>query len=652
MLNLKYIVLFLLSILAINASSKKDIGKIITKADQIYNENPAQSYALYETAEREAISSENHSFDGEIHFGKARYLVLIAKYDAAMVELNKAILLFQENDNLESLASVYSVKSILLDRLGESQGAHEILLQALEIDKELKDTSGLLARYANLALDYYGFEQPDSLLFCLKEMESILNPAYSSSYYYYYQNWGLYFTLTNDFSRAKQQFYLALEVAESEKMTDSKATILMSLAEAHRKNGELKLAEKFALESYQFSEMNNLNYESSEALLELITIYEKQNNYAKAYEYQKKWVRLDKEINDAERQQKARIIESQLEIVEKEKEIALGEAALQAEKLESQTVRTRNAWLVAIVIIIIILLIFTAYIYSKTRKLNFEIQKQKEQIELKSLSLEDALMSIEDSLNYSQLIQASMHPDVDQLNSSFSDYFVLNKPKDIVSGDFYWIHNYNDGLIFAVGDCTGHGVPGAMVSMVCQEALNKVIKEKGVLDPALILDEVSIIIASTFDNSKQNLNDGMDIALCNISKSEIQFAGAHNPLWIIRHDEVPNSESFGTILNGVSIIILKGDNQAIGRNENPKPFKNQRIVVKPNDEIFLFSDGYVDQFGGEKGKKFKTSKLKELLCSLNGLDAADQKKQLDARFEEWKGALEQVDDVCIMGLKI
>ena len=134
---MKYIVLFLLSIAAITASSKKDIGKIISKADRIYNENPAQSFALYETAEREAKSSGNHKYDGEIHFGKGRYLVLIAKYVAAIVELIKAILLFQENDNLESLASVYSIKSILLDRLGESQGAHEILLQALEIDKEL-----------------------------------------------------------------------------------------------------------------------------------------------------------------------------------------------------------------------------------------------------------------------------------------------------------------------------------------------------------------------------------------------------------------------------------------------------------------------------------------------------------------------------------
>ena len=647
-LPIKIVLFFLLAIPFQGLS--KDIGKILDKADAKYSESPAESFALLEAAEKEAESTNNHKFDGDIYYGKARYYLLIANYDASILELNEAILIFENENDLHMLSASYSLKSILLERLGEGQKAHNYLLQALKFDRQIGEDSGIRGTLSNLTLDYYHMNMPDSMKICLEELEQYQEEP--EGYYYYYQNWGLYFLLIEDYDRSIQQFELAREVSEKQKMTDSKATILMELGRANRLKGNYSKAEEFALESYTFSQTNNLSFETLEALEELILIKEAQNDFKGAFGWLRKWIRVDKEINDLERIQKVKTIESQLEIVQKEKLIAEGEAALQAEKLSGEKARSRNIWLAGIVVIIVLLLGFTVFIYQKTKTLNKEIIEQKEIVELKSLKLEDALDSLEDSLQYSKLIQSSMLPPKDILTDFFEDSFILFKPKDIVSGDFYWFHKMQKTLIFAVGDCTGHGVPGAMVSMVCNEALNKVIKEKGITQPAKILDEVRELVINTFKNKGKDLNDGMDIAICKIDGLNLEFSGAQNPVWIYRKSEHEMTPGQNESIQNYNLKIVKGDKQPIGKYLNPKPFTNHKIQLKKDDEIYLFSDGFVDQFGGEKGKKFKSSNLKMLIAKHTSLNFESQEKEIDLAFNNWMGELEQVDDVCMIGVKV
>lgn len=625
---------------------------MITKADLLYDESPAQAFSLYEAAEREANQSANHDFDGKIFLGKARYNLLVAKYDAANANLSEAILFFEANGDKTGLSSALSLKSILFQRIGDEKGAHSLLLKTIEIDKELGDSGALILDYGNLSLDFYRYEMPDSMKYCLEELEKYQDDAGDYEDYYYFQNWGMYFQLIKDYNRALQQYDTALKIAEKNKMTDSRATILMMKAQAYRLKKDLKKAHAFAEESYLFSEENNLIYESAEALQEWIQIKREQKDFKGAFELQEKWVKVSNEINDLERVQRVNAIEAQLEIAEQEKIIAQGEAELQAEKLASEKVRTKNAWLVGVVILIIVLLIFTAYIYGKTKKLNGTIKRQKEEVELKSLRLEDALTSIEDSLEYSKLIQSSMLPPLDSLFPTFKDAFVLYKPKDIVSGDFYWIHKTEKFTVFAVGDCTGHGVPGAMVSMVCHEALNKAVKEKGISTPGLILDDVREMVITTFAQNSTNLNDGMDIAICKIENNQLEFAGAQNPVWIVRNDTIKLTPGFNCEQIGAKqLISAKGDKQPVGRYSNKSPFETHSIQLESGDSIYLFSDGFVDQFGGEKGKKYKASNFKELIASISDDELSYQEASLNSAFENWRGSLEQVDDVCIMGVK-
>lgn len=297
--------------------------------------------------------------------------------------------------------------------------------------------------------------------------------------------------------------------------------------------------------------------------------------------------------------------------------------------------------------------ILAFYIYrglKKNKQASKIIEDQKRIVEEKNTE-------ILDSISYAKRIQNAILPSSRLVKEYFKDSFILYKPKDIVAGDFYWMEVLSqkqsvgsmqlatteklpaaDLVLIAAADCTGHGVPGALVSVVCHNALNRSVREYGVVDPGKILDKTKDLVISEFEKSEEEVLDGMDISLCvlNLKTKELNWAGANNPLYIIRNNE---------------LIDVKPDKQPIGKFELAKPFTTHSIKLQPNDCIYIFTDGYQDQFGGENAKKFKASKFKELLLSVNASNMEDQHKLIDKAFYDWKGELEQVDDVCIIGIR-
>ena len=254
--------------------SQQDIRKILDKASDVYDENPAESFEMCERAEREAESSGDHQFDGSIALCKSRYLILIASFDEASSELNKAIIFFQEKDDQSNLAVALSLKSLLLSKMGDLEAAHVMLLQVLDINRSTENKHGTINTLLNLSLDYKRFGQADSMRMRLEELSELTDDFAPYDYYYYYQNWGSYYLLIKDYKRAIQQFDSALKVAEEEKITDAKATCLMFLSQANRLAGNLQKADEYAEESYTFSQENNLVYETYEALVEWIAAKE------------------------------------------------------------------------------------------------------------------------------------------------------------------------------------------------------------------------------------------------------------------------------------------------------------------------------------------------------------------------------------------
>lgn len=270
-----------------------------------------------------------------------------------------------------------------------------------------------------------------------------------------------------------------------------------------------------------------------------------------------------------------------------------------------------------------------------------EVVEQKQQIEHQKGELESAYKDIKDSIHYAQRIQEAIMPDEDGIHSLFADSFIYFQPRDIVSGDFYWFHETSGKIFIACVDCTGHGVPGALMSMVGTTLLNQIVGEKKISSPDTILDELHIGVRHALkQDTGGETRDGMDIAVCVIDKKTdmLQYAGANRAFWLIRNGALTEIKA--------DKFPIAGDQQ-----EDLRHFTAHTVKLENNDCIYLSTDGYADQFGGEKGKKFMVKRFQQLLLSLNGKTMAEQKTLLEKNFVDWKGNLEQVDDVLVMGFR-
>jgi ligand-binding sensor domain-containing protein/serine phosphatase RsbU (regulator of sigma subunit) len=281
-------------------------------------------------------------------------------------------------------------------------------------------------------------------------------------------------------------------------------------------------------------------------------------------------------------------------------------------------------------------------------------ERTKEVVEQKEIILEKN-KELMDSINYAKGIQDSILPTTSFIEENAPNSFVLFKPKDIVSGDFYWMERYDDTIYCAVVDCTGHGVPGAFVSMVGANGLHRTVNEYGLRMPNEMLDKLAILVERTFKERK----DGMDLALCAIKlkTKEVQFSGANNPLYIIRNGHTPLLTDSETVEPNkenqhIKLFDLKGTRQPVGKFEHRKPFEVTTCQLQTGDKLYMFTDGYADQFGGPKGKKFKYSTFKKLLMEIYASDMKTQHNIIDKVFEDWRIDHEQIDDVCVIGIEI
>jgi serine phosphatase RsbU (regulator of sigma subunit) len=347
-------------------------------------------------------------------------------------------------------------------------------------------------------------------------------------------------------------------------------------------------------------------------------------NTAAAFDYYKLYISYKDSIDNTDHAR----VQTELELnynYDKEKErIRL----LQEKKEERATII-----LYSVVGVLFLILVFSFLLYKRWKY----AQQQQAIIEEKNELVQQKNDEILDSINYAKRIQTAILPSSEQISALFPNHFVTFFPKDIVAGDFYWIEETPNHIFIAGADCTGHGVPGAMMSVVCHNALNRSVKEFQLTMPGEILDKTREIIIDELSKSEQQVKDGMDISLCVIDrqKKEMRWAGANNPLWVYRTDKKELEE-------------WKGDKQPIGSHWDLQPFTSHAIAIHPNDRFYLFSDGYVDQFGGPHGKKLMSKVFKQLILDSAHMDLASQRHYLETYFNDWKGDLPQVDDVCVI----
>ncbi len=475
----------------------------------------------------------------------------------------------------------------------------------------------------------------------------------------------------NNNTEALKYYKLALSLAEELNDIRGKTLTLEHLGWFYKSISDYKNAEKHFLLLENISEQSKLDLRLQNACYGLTEVYKSTNRIQLAFSYYQKYILLKDKIQ-GEDDYKATVQQEMqyeydkqaaIDSIANAKEIEIKEAEIAQQKAEVKAQRNQQYALYGGVGL---LLIFGGVMYNRYRitnnqkniiaeqKKEVDIQKieaetqrdiaQKEhtEAEKQKLLVEEKNQEIMDSIQYAKRLQDAILPPQRIVKEYLEQSFILFQPKEIVSGDFYWMEVKDELTMFAVADCTGHGVPGAMVSVVCANALNKSVNELNCKNPADILNKTRELVVETFvkTGNKEQIKDGMDISLCVLNEvtGVLQWSGANNPLWIYREK---NKE----------IEVIKPDNQSVGFDDRLLPFSFHEIKLQNKDAIYLFSDGYADQFGGEKGKKFKSVQFKNLIMQIAEKTMDDQKQELLDVFEKWKGNLEQIDDVSIIGVR-
>jgi len=606
------------------------------------------------------IASALHSI-AQIHYELKDYTTSIL-YGKRSLKIAK-----ENNLNTEWVASL-SIIGNSHSKLNQYDSALVYLRKARAILSKIKSVSFTATIYNNLGNIYNGLNQKDSAYFyLLKAIElNEKNKAPNSQLSVQYNNLSRLLADDSKYNEAIEQgekaYKYAAKSGNIRDMYQAKEVLNISYGKiANYKAAFYSLDEFIKLKDSALSESNkralikreyDLEAKLQTEKLKIENIEQiKRNSLAFTFEQEKQKIQLLQDKR--EMMQVETVKRKQLENDFKQKQQV---ELLLKQKKELQTkeeTKRQNLIIFSITFLFIVLALFAYILFRRfqvTKKQKDLINEQKKQVEIQKHLVDEKNKEIFDSITYAKRLQEAILPPLEMVTNYLPQNFILYKPKDIVAGDFYWMEviekNNEKIILIAVADSTGHGVPGAMVSIVCSNALNRAVKEFNLIETGKILNKTRDLVLETFEKSTSDVKDGMDISLLSINYStcKIAWSGANNPLWFIFPPTILNTQS---IINEV-----KADKQPIGKSDYAKPFTTHEIPFVKDSIFYLFTDGFADQFGGPKGKKFKYSQFSDILKQNQNQLLTFQSTILNNSFINWKGDLEQVDDVCVIGIKI
>lgn len=630
-------------------------------------------------------------YRGNILYYLSRSYSRIARYDLTIQSQLDAIRFFEERNNPAAIGVMYNNMSIAYKYLGDYKEAIEALKTAYKNYKKVNSTENYFSPFINITACYFQMEEYDSCAIYLdsaKVMAEKYNLESNPNILKHMEQWdGDLAYKKGNYQKALSHYQVSHKANLESYEIDDQIYSQLGIGKTLLKLNRSKEAEPHLLEVLKNAKESNALKRimmGHEALAEL---YYQLKQFDKSSYHFKNQISLSDSIFNQEKTFAIMSARTKFDVENKEKEIQLlnleneistKNAALQ--EAELQETKSRQVLLYAILIFAVLSIFGLFIIVKKRSETNKVLSKQKNEISQQKEILQVKNKEILDSIRYAKRIQTAILPPGKLVKSYLENSFILYKPKDVVAGDFYWMetisHNHTgasdlgkteeETILFAAADCTGHGVPGAMVSVICNNGLNRSVREYGITDPGKILDKTREIVIQEFEKSDEEMKDGMDISLVSLRKrnesSIIDWAGANNPLWIIRKGEVKADDIQINGVNndrlsiqsheGYALVEIKPDKQPIGYTHNPKPYTTHRLGLKKGDALYIFTDGYPDQFGGKDNKKFKTTNFKKLLLSISDKKMEEQKSILDSTFEEWKGEYEQVDDICIIGVRV
>lgn len=602
-------------------SAKAYVKQALTQAKKInYKIGEADSYnklsilSLTESKFEESIqysidalkileSKNDFSKTAEAHINLANAYLNLNNFSFAINNYKKAANLYIKNKDSLSLAAVYNNIAVCYD------------------NQEILDT----------AFQYYQKAYPYYLMLNRKDCL------------------GLWFMNVGDLFRKQNKTQEALSYQlKAEPMLiegDDKLTLMVLYSGLPYTYIQLKQYDKalqYAFKAVDLGIKLKSHRELSYAYMAVADVYEAKKDYYNQVVYFKKYSELKDSVFNDETGKTIAEMEAKYEGDKKTKEIELLNKDKQLQSVEISKHKSSRNFLIGIAFLALALIAVLSFAFKNKSKANIALANQKQEIELQKQIVDLKNKEIIDSITYAKYLQNAILPSEEFIKQHVPDSFILYKPKDIVAGDFYWAESLDDKFFIAAADSTGHGVPGAMVSVVCSNALNRSLNEFNLTDTGEILNKTRELVLNTFSKSSKDVKDGMDISLICIDKknNELFWSGANNPLWILYPD------------NPTELVEILPNKQPIGQHPNPIPFIKNTIKYQAGMQLYLFTDGYADQFGGPKGKKLKYTQFKEFIRECHKLTPNTQKDALNQKFESWRGNLEQIDDVCLIGIKL
>lgn len=555
----------------------------------------------------------------------------------ALEYYSQALAIQEKIKNDVGLATALSNVASIYDDQNQIEKSLEYNLRALKLFRKINRQEGVGISLNNIGVLYRSLGQIDkSLEYYLQSLEVQKENNYTNEIALTLNNIGVLYEVKGKPDIAADYYSRALVFAEKTNNKRVIAVVLTSIGKNYFNKKNYIKAEEYCSKGLKTAmDINHLTT-ISQASEQLSKIYAAQKKYKQAFEVHLLFKQMADSLRNEETQRASVKHQMQYEF-EKKEAAALAEQEKKDEitRQESQKQKVIS-W--SILSGLLLVLAFSAFVLNRWQV----TQKQKVIIEKQKVIVEKKNQNITDSINYAQRIQRAIFPKENIITPLFNDHFIFFRPKDVVSGDFYWVENKEDKIIFSVSDCTGHGVPGAFMSMMGNGLLNEIVNQQHIEEPDEILNHLrdGIIHGLKQSDDIDSFQDGMEIGLCVLNKKTniLSFSGAYNSLYHFSNKKFTE---------------YQGDKQGIGyeRGMNTS-FTKHTITVQSNDCIYLFTDGFADQKGGVDKRKFYYKPFKELIASIHHLPMAEQGEILTKVFNEWKGNGEQIDDVLVMGVRI
>jgi serine phosphatase RsbU (regulator of sigma subunit)/Tfp pilus assembly protein PilF len=542
---------------------------------------------------------------------------------------------------------------LIYDEQNDYEQALKYYVRSLKIFEKIKDKRGIAIAYNNLgmifkkkgdykkALEYYnkGLKIKEET----GNKQGIANSLNNIGGIYYDQG---------NISKALEHYQKGLTINEAIGDQQGISSSMINLANIYLKNNKLDLAKKHAIKGLAIAKEVGAIMQIKDGAQSLWEVYKKTGQFQKSLEMFELYISTRDTIQSEESQREVLKQgfkydyekKAAADSVKSAEEKKVKDAQIAQQKAEISAKRNQQFMLFGGLVLVAIFAVFIFNRFKVTQKQKNIIEIQKVEVEQQRDEINEKNQLITESIEYAKTIQEAIITSHQTFKDIFTDLFILFKPKDIVSGDFYWGHKSKSNKVFwAAADCTGHGVPGAFMTMIGTSLLNEIIIEKEIEDTNLILDELRTSIIQTMNknidiHSNEKMRNGMDIALCcwDLTTNKLSFSGANNPLFLVRNQE---------------LIELKGDKQPIGIYKKMTPFTKQTLQIQKGDKIYTFSDGYPDQMN-EQESRLKIANFKKLVLETALIATSEQKDIFESTYERWKGNYDQMDDVVLIGVEI